>query len=439
MSSSIDDDLDKELADAFDSPPEPDFDAWRRQHPQAVTWLDPRRMAALVRRRRMMTRAVKIAAAAAVLVCVWAGVSHFADRGGGSIAFADVLEQVERAKTMTWKTTLYIRVTSKDGKRTWITTETVRESYRAPGLYREERLDKHGQIRYVTITDAVHRKGLQLIPARKEATILEPTSPHRNPRGPFVGLEKRIKEDNLEWVGKKKTAGGEANVFRTAFRDEANNKDWSYDFWIDAKTKRLVAVQVPGADIYDPEKDPARRNPAEEAWGRRTGVCHAHRDITFDAELDESLFELEPPKGYTVQRRPRSQVSVTEKEMLEYLGILAEYNDKVFPDQVSPFVFPSDRINKTWAKREKDRSAAEQKLLEAQMHYMMANLNEMPIAHFIRNRAVEKSFRYLGKGVKLGQTDRIVCWYRLKGSKTYRVVYGDLSVKDVASESLPLR
>ncbi len=54
---------------------------------------------------------------------------------------------------------------------------------------------------------------------------------------------------------------------------------------------------------------------------------------------------------------------------------------------------------------------------------------------------VEDSFRYLGKGVKLGEKDRIVCWYKLKDAKdanTYRVVYGDLSVKDVAAKDLPL-
>ena len=65
----------------------------------------------------------------------------------------------------------------------------------------------------------------------------------------------------------------------------------------------------------------------------------------------------------------------------------------------------------------------------------------MPTFVFIENHAVEKSFRYLGKGVKLGDKDRIVCWYKLKNTKvpnTYRVVYGDLSVKDVAPEDLPL-
>jgi hypothetical protein len=30
-----------------------------------------------------------------------------------------------------------------------------------------------------------------------------------------------------------------------------------------------------------------------------------------------------------------------------------------------------------------------------------------------------------------------VCWYKPVGSQTYRVVYGDLSVRDVAPEDLP--
>ena len=54
---------------------------------------------------------------------------------------------------------------------------------------------------------------------------------------------------------------------------------------------------------------------------------------------------------------------------------------------------------------------------------------------------VENSFRYLGKGIRLGDKDRIVCWYKLKDAKNpniYRVIYGDLSVKDVAAEALPL-
>ena len=80
---------------------------------------------------------------------------------------------------------------------------------------------------------------------------------------------------------------------------------------------------------------------------------------------------------------------------------------------------------------------AEQKLLETRGHYG-DQFRRMPTSLFIEDRAVENSFRYLGKGVKLGDKDRIVCWYRLREAATYRVVYGDLSIKEMLADALPL-
>jgi hypothetical protein len=57
---------------------------------------------------------------------------------------------------------------------------------------------------------------------------------------------------------------------------------------------------------------------------------------------------------------------------------------------------------------------------------------------FITQLIAERSWKYLGKGVKLGDKDRIICWYRPRGSRTYRVVYGDLSVKELEPKELPL-
>lgn len=44
---------------------------------------------------------------------------------------------------------------------------------------------------------------------------------------------------------------------------------------------------------------------------------------------------------------------------------------------------------------------------------------------------------YAGNGVKLGEADKAIFWYQPEGAGTYRVIYGDLSVKDVAPENLP--
>ena len=115
---------------------------------------------------------------------------------------------------------------------------------------------------------------------------------------------------------------------------------------------------------------------------------------------------------------------------------MADYNDQTFPDQ--PYSIESKRLNEIYDKPEAERTPAEQKLLDTVGHYKMASLNMMPTGHFIEDCTVKGSFRYLGNGVKLGDKDRIVCWYKLKGAATYRVVYGDLSIKDVAPDDLPL-
>ena len=168
--------------------------------------------------------------------------------------------------------------------------------------------------------------------------------------------------------------------------------------------------------------------------------------FVFSAELDESLFRLDPPADYTVETRTRSpRYNLTEKEMIDFLGILADYNDQTFPErQELAGVFSDGRHTKTMEKPKEDRSPAEQKFWETLGHYIEANQNDRPIGlndpvgYFLNHSTVENSFRYLGKGVKLGDKDRVVCWYKLKGATSYRVVYGDLSVKDVAPKDLPL-
>ena len=99
------------------------------------------------------------------------------------------------------------------------------------------------------------------------------------------------------------------------------------------KTKQLVGVFTPGADIYDPDNDPARNNPPGNAWDH-IAMGGGELDIRYDVALDDSLFRLEPPEGYAVEIKQRDRI--TEKEMIDYLGIVADFNDKMFPDQAFP-------------------------------------------------------------------------------------------------------
>ncbi len=339
---------------------------------------------------------------------------------------------------ITWKKIGYLYKTSTDGKRKSLVRQPIlREAYQPPGCYRETEIDAQGQICRVTITDTVRGRKLICLPDKKKArlTEIEQFSSFEqrssgqlwsDPRGPFVRVFEAMKKENPQRVETRKTAAGTVNVFRL-FDKERNV---SCDVWIDQRTKRPVEIRIPGRDIFDPETDPARDNPPEKepSYADLAGIISC--DIAFDVALDESLFRLDPPEGYVVESPP----PFTEQDVIDYLNIAAESNKKTFPDQVEfkPNDFQSVQV---WG--DPLKTVFDRKFMETQQRFLNYGPGA-PVNPFIRNSTEENTFRYLGKGVNLGDKDRIVCWYKLKGATSYRVVYGDLSVKDLPPEALPL-
>jgi hypothetical protein len=49
----------------------------------------------------------------------------------------------------------------------------------------------------------------------------------------------------------------------------------------------------------------------------------------------------------------------------------------------------------------------------------------------------QTALHYVGASVKFGDATRPVCWYKPIDAETYRVVYGDLSIRTVRAEDLP--
>src|SRR6266550_8241288 len=396
----------------------------------------------LLKGRNPLRRALGFAVGAAVLVGIWLVLSSLFTAGPGTTALAQTLEQFQKARLITWTQTIYLREFGEDGQMAWLRTlPPVRYAYSAPGLYWEEKVDDDGQT-HIKIADTINRRELVLNPAQRKAILRDLDKSEfqiGEPEGPYASVMKLLEGDGLQFVEMRKTPTGEVNVFR--YGKKYAGKYWSYDYWIDAKTKQLVELHIPGTDIFDPDKDPARDNPPGKMfWGELPGVVMS--GFVFSAELDESLFRLDPPADYTVETRTRSpRYNLTEKEMIDFLGILADYNDQTFPErQELAGVFSDGRHTKTMEKPKEERTVAEQKFVETLGHYMEANQSDRPIGlndpvgYFLHQSTVENSFRYLGKGVKLGDTERIVCWYKLKGATAYRVVYAELSIRDIPPE-----
>ena len=83
--------------------------------------------------------------------------------------------------------------------------------------------------------------------------------------------------------------------------------------------------------------------------------------------------------------------------------------------------------------KEKGQEPTEESMLELQKTIMKMSRGGM----FAQNLPAESNWHYAGMDVEFGDSEKAIFWYRPEGSITYRVIYGDLSVKDVSPDNLP--
>ena len=321
MNASPDWQLEDALRRALGSPPQADFDRWRARHTDVVAYLNPIVTDHYRKRRRIIMRIASAAAAAVVLL------SFLPLLVSDRASFAQAAQAIDKARTITWKSTFYARVYSEDGKRTWLREERMEMAYRSPNLYRDSRYDKDGKVSSVEIVDVSSNKALLLnMKARTATWLSEPTNQYSSDR-PFSATARILENKPIELVGQKEINGIKANVFRwhrenSPLVNPANSFDHkkSVDIWLSTKTKELLRVYDPGADCFDPDTDPDRNKPAEErrSKGRAMGLMQS--DIVLDAELDRELFSLTPPEGFKIIVQP-PKPTVTEAEMIEWLGM----------------------------------------------------------------------------------------------------------------------
>jgi outer membrane lipoprotein-sorting protein len=159
------------------------------------------------------------------------------------------------------------------------------------------------------------------------------------------------------------------------------------------------------------------------------------KNIEFDVPLEESLVSMEVPAGYTMKDiaihiievpAPDNHLSnATEEDLVESLRLWAEIIlDGAFPDAIGTDHFI------------KQAAPLGSKL--ASLRLPVSEADKFPKGMlFLQKFEFGGKWGYAGKGVKLGDADKIILWYQPQGSNTYRAIYGDLRVAEVAEEDLP--
>jgi hypothetical protein len=430
--------------------PPPDFKAWCARHPDAVAALRP--VAAPVQatalqtpiNRRYLMTSFKWLAASVLIVGGWLWLGSGTGNLGEN-AFADAIPGVDGVQTMTWTVTYYTRIIGEDGKKTWLEKERRLRSYRHPGLHRESFLDEKGAVMRMHITDVRAGRMLDVDVKEKKAVLKVPVVPY-DERPPFAYVGDMIRErktgsestriTSLSLQGQKEIDSKKANVVRAITASSENGGKARIDFLFGETSKQLVGVWAPNELGIEFDVAADEEIPADEKWQKRIPLGALYHELVLGPKLEASDFSLDPPVDYAFEKQ--IPATVTEDEMIAYLGAAARFNDNQFPD--SPYqAFDSDKFNASSEKKMADRSPAEQALIDIRDKIMMREIYRSPVKQFEDDHTVPKSFHYVGSGVKVGQADRIVSWYKLRKSSKYQALYGDLSTREVNEKDLPLR
>ncbi|MEJ2246093.1 MAG: hypothetical protein P8Y80_08485, partial [Acidobacteriota bacterium] len=159
-------------------------------------------------------------------------------------------------------------------------------------------------------------------------------------------------------------------------------------------------------------------------------VYMTFKNIEFDLPMEEDLFSMEVPAGYTVHEPMTLDLQAgTEANFIEGLRLMAESsNGGFFPDSVSLDDFMKSLPD--FIKQE-----ASMNLPKEEAEARSKKITEYIL--FIRFFRGEGEWTYRGRGVQLGEAGTPIFWYRPEKSETYRVIYGDLHVENVYPEDLP--
>jgi outer membrane lipoprotein-sorting protein len=386
---------------------------------------------------RKMNRIVKIAIAATVLVGLGVLASWNRIGGGsGNIAFAAVAEALDQLRSASFDINTE---TNWDAGKQHVTA-TGKGFFLAPSKQRTEISSKVAKStsKMVMIFDQEAGKGLMLMSDQKFAMAMDIAKMKENAKKSAKGaapdlfetVRRLVREgssgagEKAEKLGKKEIDGYAAVGFRT------HNAMGDMTLWADAQTARPVRIELIG-DMFE-------------------GVRMVMDHFRYNVALDPSLFSLEPPAGYSSQAVDFQPP--VEADLLRTLRLLAEHGKGMFPaklamnkevmDAVMAAVQPE--LNKITAKHI-GKANPKAKPGEQPSSAMMADTMKtlMPLIQkqmggvtFYMQLEPENDAHYAGGGVKLGTPDRPILWYRPSDAAKYRVVYADLSVKEMSAEEV---
>ncbi|TKJ35459.1 MAG: hypothetical protein CEE38_14900 [Planctomycetes bacterium B3_Pla] len=345
----------------------------------------------------------KVAAAAAIIALVVVGMHYLGvSPDGTGVVWADVLRNMEASQTVTF---------TLDGEE-----YHENECYWRKGtvkikgpIRRFEGIDgfrsRYGQSREETMIGMMdlsrQNRFVMLYPLKKCAYTADDHG-HNETLLTYDGLKKDFHNETEESLGEMEINGRKA----VGFRIVKDNKEIMV--WADPDTALPIQIESKAND------------------GTETLTL---TNITFGVELDDQLFDMTVPDDYLAMNMSTEEFTIpfelTEKYLVEGLEIAANHRGGKFPT-----FFGRGRPGKEARDKHLEEASRIVAPIEDDFACMLAT------EYFVR-LPKGSEWQYVGEDVQLGDAKKPVCWWKLPDSKTYRVIYGDLSIRDVEPSDLP--
>ena len=334
----------------------------------------------------------KLAAAAAIIIVVLVGIHQLGGRFfGGTVTFADVLKQIRTFRPYAYTSTTQYKGKADVTRRMMIISLSCRREVYPDG--------------YVQIFDSSEEPHRMLAIHPDKKLAVEKFYPGRKPGNINVDFLRHMSAfENMpdllavEDLGFKQVEGRTAKGFHVP----GKYNDWT--IWADTQTRLPIRIELVHPQIE-----------------RKIIMT----EFEFDAEFDESLFSMTAPEGYTVKQI----VDPTEEDMIEGLRTVAVFLGGEFPSEFE--LRPLQKILREYIEQNNLSPSKDE------LHSLGEKLSPAT-KYFARINSNKDFFKlsYIAGGIELGDANTPILWYTPQGSPNYHVVYGDLSVKEVAPDNL---
>jgi outer membrane lipoprotein-sorting protein len=379
----------------------------------------------LIPGRKVMFTILKMAAALVVAAggLFYLGGPHLA---GAPVTFEEVAQKLGNAHTFAYLMTMELPNAKTPVK--------VRLLFKEPGLLRSEAVPASGP---VLILDQPAHKRLMLNPAAKSAVLLEGKLPGE-PEG--AGQDLAVSEaENLRKLAQKKgEPAGEKQIGKVRAQGFRVKEPQGYVVQLEL---RHPDAQVQGFRVKEPPGyeqviwvDPQTRLPVQiEISGTFGGGQTFHNtisDFQLDPKLDDSLFSLQPPQGYALQKVDLTggddkDDGTPETAVAKILRMYAEKSGGHFPKRIDDWVDIGEKFKDEKPQGPSDSKAKMMRLINLVVRVQILLLHS------------KGEYGYKPEGVKLGDAGKVLFWYKPKGKETYRAIFGDLHIADLAADQVP--